>query len=155
MRIPLRLAIGILAVLSLMIGWGVIDTSPAEALPGSIEVDIDIKPGSDPNSINCNKDNGVITVAILGSATFDVTQVDVSLVDFEGASAIHEGHETDIPIGGSGRDKKRGDGFTDLVLHFRLGDIGLSCSSTYGTLTGTLFDGTPFEGMDDVNMIGN
>jgi len=38
-----------------------------------IEVEIDIKPGSDPNSINPNS-NGVIPVAILGSAIFDASR---------------------------------------------------------------------------------
>ncbi len=41
---------------------------------GALPVEIDIKPGSDPNSINLSS-AGVIPVAILSSATFDATTV--------------------------------------------------------------------------------
>ncbi len=46
-------------------------------------VDIDIKPGSDPNCFNING-HGVILVAILGSETFDVTLVDPLSLSFGG-----------------------------------------------------------------------
>ena len=39
-------------------------------------VEIDVKPGSDPNSINCTNNHGVIPVAILSSVDFDATTVD-------------------------------------------------------------------------------
>ncbi len=47
-------------------------------------VDIDIKPGGDPNSINLNS-RGVIPVAILSTETFDATTLDPSTIVFEGA----------------------------------------------------------------------
>jgi hypothetical protein len=47
------------------------------------EVEIDIKPGSYPNCFNING-HGVIPVAILGSADFDVAQIDVTTLDFAG-----------------------------------------------------------------------
>ena len=46
-----------------------------------------------------------------------------------------------------------GDGDTDLVLHFRLGDTDLTCDSTEGTLTGQTFDGDDIESTDAVRMI--
>ena len=49
------------------------DWQPLVVVP--IAVQIDIKPGSDPNCFNLNG-NGVIPVAILGSADFDATEVD-------------------------------------------------------------------------------
>ncbi|MGH7427001.1 MAG: hypothetical protein ACREJ4_01340, partial [Candidatus Methylomirabilaceae bacterium] len=45
------------------------------APPPFIEVDIDIKPGSDPNSINLG-DQGRIPLAILTTATFNAADVD-------------------------------------------------------------------------------
>jgi len=46
-----------------------------------------------------------------------------------------------------------GDGDTDLVFHFRLGETTLTRDSTEGTLTGETFDGQSIEGMDMVHMI--
>ena len=43
--------------------------------PVKVQVDIAIKPGSDPNSINPNQ-KGVIAVAILTTEDFDATTVD-------------------------------------------------------------------------------
>jgi len=117
-----------------------------------IPVDIGIKPGSDRNSINCNNKKGVIAVAILTTEDFDATTVDHTTVTFEGASETHvdkksgeaHRHEEDVD----------GDGDTDLVFHFRLGDTGLTCDSTEGTLIGETFDGQAIEGADAVRMVG-
>ena len=114
-------------------------------------VEIDIKPGSDPNSIICNDENVSIAVAILTTDDFDATTVDHTTVTFEGASETHldkksgqpRRHEEDVD----------GDGDTDLVFHFRLGDTDLTCGSTDGTLTGETFDGQAIEGTDAVRMI--
>ena len=55
----------------------------AEAVPIGF-VDIDIKPGSDPNCFNSDG-NGVIPVAILSSAFFDATSVDPESVLLDGS----------------------------------------------------------------------
>jgi len=120
-------------------------------VPRIITVDIDIKPGSDPNSINCNNQKGVIAVAILTTDDFDAMTVDHTTVTFEGASETHvdkksgepRRHEEDVDY----------DGDMDLVFHFRLGDTTLTCDSTEGTLTGETFDGQAIEGSDSVRMI--
>jgi len=121
--------------------------------PALTEVAINIKPGSDPNSINCNDENGVIAIAILTTEDFDATTVDHTTVLFEGASETHvdkksgeaRRHEEDVD----------GDGDTDLVFHFRVGDTGLTCDSTEGTLSGETFDGQAIEGTDAVRMVGS
>ena len=126
-----------------------------EPLPGHIAVlvEIDIKPGSDPNSIQCHAANKVITVAILTTEDFDATTVDHSTIRFESASETHidrrsgepRRHEEDVDY----------DGDLDLVFHFRLGDTDISCASLEGTLMGQTFGGLPLEGTDAVRMLGD
>lgn len=116
-----------------------------------LEVDIDIKPGSDPNSINCNNEKGVIPVALLTTEDFDATTVDHTTVAFEGASETHvdrktgdfRRHEEDVDE----------DGDTDLVFHFLFDDTNLTCQSTEATLIGETFDGLAIQGTDAVRMI--
>jgi hypothetical protein len=120
--------------------------------PDWIEVGVDIKPGSEPNSIHCRAVNTVVTVAILTTEDFDALTVDHATVTFEGAREMHVDrrsgetvrHEEDVD----------GDGDADLVLHFRLGDTHLTCDATEGTLVGETFDGVGIEGTDGVRMIG-
>ena len=106
-------------------------------------IDIDIKPGSDPNSIN-PKSMGLVPVAILGSADFDVIEVDIATVTFgpEGAAPVHDGHLEDV----------NGDGLTDLVVHFVQKETGLSDSDIEADLNGETHDGTGFCGMDAVKV---
>ncbi len=118
-----------------------------------IQVDIDIKPGSDPNSINCNNDKETITVAILTTDDFDATTVDHTTVTFEGASETHVDKKSGLPR--RHEEDVDGDEDTDLVLHFRLGETGLDCGSTDGTLEGETFGGQAIEGTDAVRMIGD
>jgi hypothetical protein len=119
--------------------------------PHVIYVDIDIKPGGYPNSINCYNEKEVITVAVLTTDDFDAMSVDHATVIFEGANEIHVDKKTGEPL--RHVEDVDLDGDLDLVFHFRLGDTDLSCISTQGTLTGERFDGIPIEGTDSVRMI--
>ena len=116
-------------------------------------VDIDIKPGSDPNSINLNG-NGVVPVGVFGTATFDVNDINVGTVRFgvlgTEAAAVHSGHIEDL----------NGDGIDDMVLHFREGELGIDVNTPGNTtldllLTGELDDGSAFEGKDEVRITPN
>ncbi len=116
-----------------------------------VEVAIDIKPGSDPNSINFNNANEVIPVAILTTEDFDALTVNHTTVTFEGATEMHEDRKTYEPR--VHKDDVDGDGDTDLVFHFRLAETALALDSTVGTLVGETLDGTPITGTDSVRMI--
>jgi hypothetical protein len=108
---------------------------------GPVEVDIDIKPGSCPNSINL-KSKGKVPVAILTTSDFDADDVDASTVEFEGAS----------PTKWSKKDVDK-DGDKDLVLHFKTQELGLVKGDTEGELTGWTKDGTPISGSDSVRIV--
>jgi hypothetical protein len=107
---------------------------------------IDIKPGSDPNSIN-PKSKGVVSVAILTTETFDATTVDPLSVEFgpDGATETHgKGHIEDVDE----------DGDLDLVLHFKTQETGIVCGDTSASLTGETFDGDPIEESYSVKTVG-
>ncbi len=114
--------------------------------PYEIEVDIDIKPGSDPNSINMGG-NGVIPVAILGSDTFDVTEVDPLSVLLEGAALRLKGKSGNA---GSYEDVNA-DGFLDLVVHIL--DFSVAEGSTDAILTGETYGGQPIHGSDSIRLV--
>ena len=95
---------------------------------------LDIKPGSCPNPLNI-RNNGVLPVAILGTDTFDVTEVDPSTVLLEGVPPLWWSYaDVTTPVG-AGADtcecnEEGPDGYLDMTLQFRsqaivaeLGDV--------------------------------
>jgi hypothetical protein len=98
-------------------------------LDAGLEVEIDIKPGSDPNCINING-HGVIPVAILGSDVLDVSMVDQS-----------------------GLDDVNQDGYYDLVCHFEDNTSNWSPGVGEATLSGELLDDTPLEGTGSICVV--
>ena len=119
--------------------------------PHVINVSIDIKPGSYPNSISCMNRKESITVAVLTTDSFDAMSVDHTTVIFEGAREIHVDRKTGLPL--RHIEDVDFDGDLDLVFHFMRRDTALTCSSTTGTLTGMTYDGIPIEGTDSVRMV--
>ncbi len=122
---------------------GQVDMGAYERPAGSNLVDIDIKPGSDPNSINPSG-KGVIPVAILTTDNFDATTVDPDTVIFGpgGAEPVHTAIE-DVDD----------DGDTDMILHFRTQDTGIELGDTEATLTSQTTDGIEITGTDSVRIV--
>ena len=113
----------------------------------AIEVEIDIKPGSYPNSINPNA-GGVIPVAILTTDIFDASTVDPQTVELEGAGARSKGKSGRY---GSMEDVD-GDGDLDLVVQIE-NEIDWAPDATEATLTGFTWDGIPIEGTDCIRLV--
>jgi hypothetical protein len=147
------------------------DIKGSAAVPDTFEVYIDIKPGSCPNPLNV-KSKGVLPLAVLGTAEFDVSNIDPATIQLS-----REGVEGEIfplrwsyedvgtPFEGElcGCHALNGDGIIDLSLKFdmqalvttlKLGEV--KGSTLPLTLTGNLkeeFGGTPIEGQDCIRVL--
>lgn len=101
-------------------------------VPGAeVNVGVEIKPGSDSDC------SGVIPVAILGSAHFDVLQIDLDTLSFQGLDVRSRGNGALS----CGVEDVNADGYSDLVCQYTNGD-------TDGVITGRLLDGTHIAGSD-------
>ena len=143
----------------------------------TIDLDLDIKPGSCPNSFNRNS-NGVLPVALVGTDDFDVTTVDLGSIllvrkdGVGGSIAPHEGppgphsvfEDVATPFEGDEQcdcAELEGDGFLDLSLKFKSSDLvealdldDLKAGELVSlTLKGNLLDGTPFEADDCIRLV--
>lgn len=93
--------------------------------PPKINVKIDIKPGSCPNSVN-PKSTGKIAVAILGAGDFDVSTIEPCSIRLAGEpplSAHIEDVSTPAAEGFCNCNLLGKDGFPDLVLYFQMQDV--------------------------------
>ena len=137
---------------------------------------LDIKPGSCPNPLNVRnldgeprngKSNrgGVLPIAILGSETFDVDDIDVSSLMLEGVAPLRDSQDDVGAPAGRPKDEcechaGEPDGYADLTLKFDKEDVAHVLGEVYDgdvvplTLTGMLLDGTVFETSDCVLIIG-
>ena len=139
---------------------------------------IDIKPGSCPNAFNVKlfefaregmpKKGGVLPVALLGDAGFDVNDVDVTTLALEGVAPLDQGggpkvDDVATPVGDNANcncAEDGPDGFDDLKMKFSAQQIaaaipqGQPGDDLMLTLTGELLDGTPFEAKDCIHFVG-
>ena len=118
-------------------------------------VPFDIKPGSDPNSVNL-KSKGVLPVAVLSTDMFDVSDINVSTLLFGDPLLLDDGGMAASPLRYAYEDVSD-DGLLDLTLKFSMRDLvnydALGLDSIEGLLTGELLDGTPFEGLDSIRIV--
>jgi len=129
----------------------------------ALQVIVDIKPGSCPNPLNV-KSSGVLPVAILGTADFDVTTIDPTSIRLAGVSPLRSSFE-DVagPVADSNDcncTDDGPDGFLDLTLKFKTQDIVEAIGDVnYGDtltlkLTGVLIGESPIEGNDCIVISG-
>ena len=86
-------------------------------------------------------------MAIVGSDTFDVEDVDMTTLAFgpENAAPAHNagGHQEDV----------NDDGLTDLVSHYRTEETGITFGEERACVTGGTLDGALFEGCDSIQTV--
>jgi hypothetical protein len=144
-------------------GWFIDDVVIWGQWPLADRVAFDIKPGSCPNPLNVN-DQGVTPVAILGTADFDVTQVDAASMMLEGvAPAMWAYEDVSTPVapgGGLCECTTAGpDGFMDLTLKYDTPELAMALYPVVDqqtrvlTIRGTMVDGAPIMGQDCVRII--
>jgi glycoprotein endo-alpha-1,2-mannosidase len=121
-----------------------------EELPFALAADIDIDPFGSDDRVQLGSHQR-ISVVILGSDTFDVSEVDVASLACgpDGAPSVWPPPEVATPAGF--RDWND-DGLVDLLVHFDVAQTGISVGDTEACLSGELLDGTPFEGCDAVEV---
>jgi hypothetical protein len=115
----------------------------------ALKVAIDIKPGSDPNSVNLGS-SGVIPVAILSSATFDATTVDPDSVTLAGAkvrvvgkSGRHLCHNEDV----------NGDLIVDMVCQVETADLFIVVGDASAVLEAKTTSGLEIFGEDSISIV--
>jgi hypothetical protein len=129
--------------------------------PEVLTVGVDVKPGSCPNPLNV-KSKGVLPVAVLGTAAFDVTTIDLASVRLAGVAPIRSSFE-DVATPADGDECEcttaGPDGHIDLSLKFNTEDIVKAIGEVADgevlelALTGELLDGTAIEGTDCIVII--
>jgi hypothetical protein len=163
--------VGLAAALGLCAGV----PTPTPAPPPSTSAYLDIKPGSCPNAFN-RTSKGVLPVALLGTDTFDVSDVDVASLELArsdgvgGSVAPHEGppgpHTVidDVATVLEGEpcecSEDGGDGHDDLSIKFKSRDVADELDlddfergdTVELTVSGTLLDGTAFEANDCIRI---
>ena len=123
---------------------------PAPEGPCGFWVDIDIKPCSDPNSIN-PKSKGKIPVAILSTPDFDAPNE----VDRDSLTFGPTGDEDSLAFCSPSPEDVNDDGFEDLICHFYTQSAGFVCGDEWGYLKGQTAGSVPMAigGSDSVRIV--
>jgi hypothetical protein len=104
-------------------------------------VPIDVRPDAiQPRS------QGMLTVAVL-SGVVDVTTIAPESIRF--GRTGHEAAPATLAL-----ENVDGDGFVDLVLHFRVQGAGIRCGDTSVRLTAATVAGEPLQGTDSIRTVG-
>jgi uncharacterized repeat protein (TIGR01451 family) len=111
-----------------------------------IEARVDIKPGDPANVVNPGA-QGVVPVAILGRAGFDMRTIDPSTLRFGPGGAPASG-----PQLARIQDVNR-DGIVDLVSHYPMAVTGITAGDSTACVRGAFRDGRQFGGCDVLRVV--
>jgi hypothetical protein len=126
--------------------YGVDNVRWASLEPELFGVQIDVRPDSEDNPIQLGS-RGVVPVVLYGEVDFAVEDVDLTTLTF--AAAAQVAHRN-----GPHFEDVDGDGLLDMVLHYRIAELGLLEGDVEVCLDGQTMDGMDFEGCDDVMPVG-
>jgi len=123
----------------------------ADLVAEASNVEIDIKPDSDDNTINLGS-SGVIPVAILSSLVFDATTVNPDTVRLSGAAVRLAGK--------SGKylatvEDVNGDGLDDLLCKVLTEQLLIEEGATTAVLEAQTYDGLSISGADSITIVPN
>ncbi len=128
-----------------------------------VPVAYDMIPGSCPNPLN-PKNHGVTSALLLGSADFDVSEINTSSLRLEDWVSPEKIRVADMASSSDGGGHPCADmfpdGYPDLSIKFKTQDIAAVMGQVkkgdaiHLHLRGRLFDGTVFEGEDVVMIVG-
>lgn len=108
-------------------------------------VAIDVRPHGRRNRIHPSR-RELVPVALLGSADFDVADVDVASLGFgPGGAPLWRGATESRDLDG--------DGFVDLLARFRSRETGIARGEGEACLSGETTEGVAFEGCDAVRTV--
>ena len=116
-----------------------------------LTVGIDVLPGSSTNQINL-KNNGLVPVAILGGAGFNVRDIDVTTLVFGPGGAVPAHNLSDPAVLASHLQDVNSDGYLDLMTHYSQPAIGLTAGTTQACVNGVTKAGIVFDGCDAVRV---
>lgn len=144
------------------LGMILTDLAASPPPPGNLEVAMDLVPKKYPNNIRLNS-RGTIKAAILGSADFNVAEIDPGSLVLAGLPVKTKRNGLPVckirDISGNFADPKRGlrgikDGYPDLFCQFlNLSDQWTSNGDGTATVIGTLYNGTIIEATDEFTIL--
>mgnify|MGYP001592955808 FL=1 len=128
-------------------GYGVI-AEESGTVNRFIPVLIDVKPDSSSNTINLGS-NGFLPVAIFGSATFNVKQIDVATIKLANAGIKLKGNSQAIV----NYEDINGDDSIDIIIHVITDALQLTATDVKANLEGQLIGGDIIKGSDSIRIV--
>jgi hypothetical protein len=117
----------------------------------AVTVKLDIKPGSETNTINPSS-RGIVPVAVLSTDSIDATTLDPATVCFGDAETPGE-RDCTVAHGKAHFEDVDSDGDIDIVLGFDTDETGIDPGDGEACLSGETFDGVAVSGCEAITTV--